>query len=71
MTATASPARATADSAAVMNDRLPGNCRSSDVCDNNTRRGGGRFADMTHNIPALTQVVDHGADGPTGPRQGP
>ena len=42
MSVTASPARATADSAAATNDRPAGNRRNSDVCDKNTRRGGGR-----------------------------
>jgi hypothetical protein len=41
MSVTASPARATACSAAVTNDRPDGNRRSSDVCDRNTRRGVG------------------------------
>ena len=54
MSVTASPARVTADSAAATNDRPAGNRRNSDVCDKNTRRGGGRSPDMTHSIPALT-----------------
>ena len=51
MSVTASPARATADSAAATNDRSAGNLRNSDVCDKNTRRGGGRSPDMTHSMP--------------------
>ena len=47
------PARDTADSAAATNDRPAGNRRNSDVCDKNTRRGGGRSPDMTHSIPVL------------------
>jgi hypothetical protein len=39
MSVTASPARATAASAADTNDRPAGNRRSSEVCDRNTRRG--------------------------------
>jgi len=54
MSVTASPARATADSAAATNDRPAGNRRNSDVCDKNTRRGDGRLPDMTHSIPART-----------------
>src|SRR3954447_18304667 len=55
MSITASPARATAASAAATNDRPAGNRRNSDVCDKNTRRGGRPSPDMTHSIPALTQ----------------
>ena len=46
MSVTASPARVTADSAAATNDRSAGYRRNSDVCDRNTRRGGGRSRDM-------------------------
>src|SRR5689334_6462368 len=42
MSVTASPARATAASAAATNDRDDGNRRNSEVCDKNTRRAGGR-----------------------------
>src|SRR5690349_8358678 len=49
------PARVTADSAAATNDRPTGSRRSSDVCDRNTRRGGGRSPGMTHSIPVLAR----------------
>ncbi len=42
-----SPAWATADSAAATNERPDGNRRNSDVCDKNTRRGGGRSLGTT------------------------
>jgi hypothetical protein len=54
MSVTASPARATADSAAATNDRPAGNRRNSAVWDKNTRRGGGSLG-ITHSIPARTQ----------------
>ena len=54
MSVTASPALITASCAAATNDRPAGNRRNSDVCDKNTRRGGGRSPGMTHSIPALT-----------------
>ena len=54
MSVTASPARATASWAAATNDRPDGYRRSSDVCDKNTRRGGGSLG-TTHSIPACTQ----------------
>ena len=57
MSVTASPALITASCAAATNDRPAGNRRNSDVCDKNTRRGGGS-PDMTHSIPALTQRED-------------
>src|SRR6478736_154445 len=57
MSVTASPARATASCAAATNDRPTGNRRNSDVCDNNTRRGGEPLG-ITHSIPALTHRED-------------
>ena len=54
MSVTASPALITASCAAATNDRPTGNRRNSDVCDKNTRRGGGSLG-ITHSIPALTQ----------------
>ena len=57
MSVTASPALITASCAAATNDRPAGNRRNSDVCDKNTRRGGGSPG-MTHSIPALTQRED-------------
>lgn len=45
------PARSTASCAASMNDRPTGKRHSSEVCDSNTRRGGGS-PDMTRSIPA-------------------
>ena len=53
MSVTASPALITASCAAATNDRPAGNRRNSDVCDKNTRRGGGSLG-ITHSIPALT-----------------
>jgi hypothetical protein len=43
MSVTASPALATASCAAATNERPAGNRRNSDVCDKNTRRGGGKL----------------------------
>jgi hypothetical protein len=55
MSITASPALATADSAAATNDRLLGNRRSSEVCDKNTRRGDGTARAITRSIPVITR----------------
>jgi hypothetical protein len=54
MSVTASPVRATADSAAATNERPTGYRRNSEVWDKNTRRDGSSL-DITHSIPALTQ----------------
>jgi hypothetical protein len=54
MSVTASPALITASCAAATNERPVGYRRNSEVCDKNTRRGGGSLA-ITHSIPALTQ----------------
>src|SRR3954452_2419513 len=51
MSVTASPALITASCAAATNDRPAGNRRNSDVCDKNTRRGGGSL-DMTPQHPS-------------------
>ena len=40
-----------------------GNCRSSDVCDRNTRRGGRPSPDMTHSMPVGSTETD--SDGPS------
>ena len=51
MSVSASPAPATADSAVATNDRPAGKRRNSAVCDENTRRGGGRPQDIGHRMP--------------------
>ena len=55
MSVTASPALITASCAAATNDRPAGNRRNSDVCDKNTRRGGGSLG-ITHSIPRRRSV---------------
>jgi hypothetical protein len=59
MSKIASPARETAASAAETNERFSGYCLNSDVCDKNTRRGGGRSTGMA---PA-SQPREHRAPG--------
>src|SRR3954451_822429 len=59
MSKIASPARETAASAAETNERFSGYCLTSDVCDKNTRRGGGRSTGMA---PA-SQPREHRAPG--------
>jgi hypothetical protein len=73
MSVIASPAFATADSAAATNDRPVGNRRNSDVCDRNTRRGGGSLG-TTRSIPGVThrENTDSRANGvPRPPSTGP
>ena len=50
MSVTASPALITASCAAATNERPAGNRRNSEVCDKNTRRGGGSL-----DIPTASQ----------------
>src|SRR5829696_5512344 len=58
MSVTASPALITASWAAATNDRPAGNRRNSDVCDKNTRRGGGSLA-MTPQHPSTHPTRGH------------
>jgi hypothetical protein len=48
----------TASCAAATNERAAGYRRNSEVCDRNTRRGGGSLG-ITHSIAALTRRENH------------